>query len=79
MKKASFMLQWQDDDQPNLGEGISRTSSSSAALWSVDVVIGGKTMKTTIRALNKTQAIKFTNNRYPNNTKVIVHGKATIR
>lgn len=81
-KKASFgcVLAWDDDVRPNLGEGISRTTSASAVLWRVDVRIGGlPPMKTTVLANNKTQARKFTENRYPKATTITVIGKANAK
>jgi hypothetical protein len=72
------MLTWDDDPaRPNLGEGISRTSSPAAALWSVDVGFDkGPGMRTTVRAKSKGEAKKFTRNRYPTATIITVNGKA---
>lgn len=73
----NYALQWQDDDRPTLGEGLSRTNDPSAVLWSVDVgYANGPGMRTTVRARNKSEARKFTQNRYPTATTITIHGKA---
>jgi hypothetical protein len=75
--ERSYMLGWSDDTQPNLGEGISRTSKATAPLWRVDVKDKGhQVMRTTIRAANKAEALKFSRNRYPSATNINVIGKA---
>lgn len=76
-KDVLFTLQWNEDDvhRPNLGEGISRTSDRRAVLWDVCVVINGRPMTTTIRAVTKGQALKFSKNRYPNATSITSTGK----
>jgi hypothetical protein len=75
--EPSYVLGWEDESRPNLGEGISRTSKATAPLWRVDVVNkGARAMKTTIRAANKAEALKFSQNRYPSATTITVIGKA---
>jgi hypothetical protein len=75
--ERSYMLGWSDDSRPNLGEGISRTSKTTAPLWRVDVADKGhQVMRTTIRAANKAEALKFSQNRYPSATTITVIGKA---
>jgi hypothetical protein len=81
-KKSNFgcVLAWEDDARPNLGEGVSRTTSASAVLWQVNVIIGGMPpMKTTVLANNKTEARKFSENRYPKATTITVIGKANAK
>lgn len=74
--KESYVLTWQEDVVPRLGDGISRTTHPAAKLWNVDVELGNNNpMRTTVRALNKTEAKKFTANRYPQATSITVHGK----
>lgn len=69
-----------DEPQPRLGEGLSRTSSSTAKLWRVDVQIANsKPMKTTILATSRKQAAVFTKNRYPTATTITVIGKANAK
>lgn len=76
-KDVAFMLQWSEDSQPSLGEGVSRTSDPAARLWSVDVTFpGNRVMRTTILAKNNSQALKFSKNRYPQAINFQVHGKA---
>jgi hypothetical protein len=75
--ERSYMLGWSDDSNPNLGEGISRTNKATAPLWRVDVTDKGhQVMKTTIRAANKAEALKFSQNRYPSATKITFIGRA---
>lgn len=78
MKKENYVLVWQDDpSRPVLGEGVSRTTSPAAVLWSVDVGYAhGPGMKTTVRAKNKTEARMFTQNRYPTATTITVIGRS---
>lgn len=73
----NYMLTWQDETQPVFGEGLSRTSNPAAKLWQVSVrFAAGPPMKTTVLALNKSEALKFSKNRHPNATKITVLGKA---
>lgn len=53
--------------EPNVGEGISRTSDPHARLWPVTVTFttGSRPMSTTIRALSAGQAEEFARNRHP--------------
>lgn len=77
--EGSYLLTWQDDVQPILGEGLSRTSNHNAQLWRVDVETSGALpMKTTVRATSRRQAIQFTKNRYPTATNITVLGKANV-
>ncbi|NBS71565.1 hypothetical protein EBT31_22035 [bacterium] len=69
--KASYLLHWTDDVQPNLGEGISRTSSNRAKLHEL-LVKQGQTppMREWIRAETKKEALRFASNRYPTATSI---------
>ena len=70
-KDCAFVLSWADDNQPNLGDGISRTSDPRSSLWEVHVWFGGgRPMKESIRAINIKQALKFAKNRSPNDTEL---------
>lgn len=74
--KESYLLFWQEDHQPIVGEGLSRTESKAARLWSVDVGFSHQPpMKTTVRASSKREAVKFTKNRHPLATTITVLGK----
>ena len=75
MAEPSYAIPWQEDAAPNLGEGISRTSSVNARLHKVEVLIGNRLMKTTIRAASKAEAMKFTKNRYPSATSIVYTGR----
>ena len=73
---CNFLLTWDEDEHPHLGEGISRTTNAKATLWDVDVVLrGSRPMKTTVRASSAKEAHKFSSNRYPNAVLITVHGK----
>lgn len=75
-KDGSYLLLWQDDDQPVIGEGLSRTNNPAARLWQVDVQFtSGPPMKTTVKAMTKREAIKFTQNRHPTAKHINVLGK----
>lgn len=74
-KDVLFALQWDDEDKPNLGEGISRTTNNRAVLWDVLVVLNGKPMLTTVRATSKAEAIKFSKNRHPKATSITSTGR----
>jgi len=75
--KQSYVLPWDDGDQPVVGDGLSRTSDPRAVLWSVEVSWDhGKPMRSTVRAVSKTQAAAFTKNRHPKATTITVQGKA---
>lgn len=70
-KDCAFVLTWSDDNQPNLGDGVSRTSDPRSSLWEVHVWFGGgRPMKESIRAINNKQALKFAKNRYPSATEI---------
>lgn len=70
-QKASFILQWMDDTPPNLGEGVSRTSSSRAKLHELLIKEGSTPpMREWLRADSKKQALLFARNRYPNATSI---------
>ena len=74
-KAESYVLTWQENEVPTLGEGLSRTTHSAAKLWSVDVELSNsKPMRTTVRAISKSEAKKFTVNRYPAATSITVRG-----
>lgn len=76
-REASYVLGWQEDNPPALGEGLSRTSNPRAVLWRVDVQTGSaRPMITTVRASTKTEALKFSKNRYPTAISIKVLGKA---
>jgi len=65
-KGFSVVFGWEEEDRPNLGEGISRTSKAGSKLWDVVVVLNTSgPMRTTVRAMSKAEAIKFSRNRYP--------------
>lgn len=79
-REHSFVLSWDDEVKPALGEGLSRTSKSNAVLWRVDVVNpGNRPMFTTVRATSKSEALKFSKNRYPTATSITVIGKANAK
>jgi len=70
--------QAKEEALPLLGEGISRTSEHGAKFWSVDVMFpGNRVMRTTILAKNKSQALQFSKNRYPNATHFKSNGRVT--
>lgn len=70
-KDCAFVLTWADEEQPKLGDGISRTSDPRSRLWEINVWFGGnKPMRESIRALSKKQAIQFAKNRYPKATEI---------
>lgn len=70
----NYALTW-DEEKPNLGEGVSRTSKS-APLYEVHVVFpGNKPMKEWLRAANKREAAKFATNRHPRALSVTVIGR----
>lgn len=76
MKDTICAFHWSDDERPVVGVGISRSANPAAPLWDVDVLYGkGPPMTTTIRAMSRAEARKFTKNRHPNAIKIIVHGK----
>lgn len=73
----NYMLTWEEDDRPTLGEGLSRTSSKIAPFYQVDVVFpGSRTMKEWIRAANKREALKLCTNKYPTATDITVIGRS---
>ena len=74
-KEFLLSVQWDDQDPPILGEGISRTSNKRAVLYDVLVVLNGRPMTTTVRATSKAEAIKFSKNRYPRATSITSTGK----
>jgi len=72
----NYMLLWEEDHQPRLGEGISRTSKL-APFYRVDITFPGmRAMKEWIRATNKREALKFCTNRYPTATNINVVGRS---
>lgn len=63
--------------EPNLGEGISRTTKKNSSLWRIEVNFGnGRPMRELIRAVNHNQARFFAKNRYPSATNITLIGKA---
>lgn len=75
-KDCAFKLHWTEDELPNLGDGISRTTDKRSSLWEISVSFGGgKPMKELIRAVNNKQALKFAKNRYPKATNITLIGK----
>lgn len=75
-RDCNYTLHWSEDERPNLGEGLSRTSDPRSALWEISVAFaGGRPMKEYIRAVNNKQAHKFAKNRYPKATSITVIGK----
>jgi hypothetical protein len=77
LKPQNYVLSWQEDDRPVIGDGLSRTSNPRAVLWRVDVETGSaRPMVTTVRANTKSEAFKFSKNRYPTATSIKVLGKA---
>ena len=76
MSMENSAFQWAEEYVPSLGVGLSRTDNRSAPLWSVDEVLGASPkMKTTIKARTKTEALKFTQNRYPHAKSININGK----
>lgn len=74
--KENYVLTWREDGMPTLGEGLSRTTHPAAKLWDVDVQLSnGNPMRTTVRAVSKSEAKKFSANRYPTATLITVHGR----
>jgi hypothetical protein len=73
----NFTLYWGEDNAPNLGEGISRTTKENSSLWRIEVSFGhGRPMRELIRAVNHNQARYFAKNRYPSATNITLIGKA---
>ena len=60
-------LQWEENRDLKLGEGVSRTSAEKAKLFELQVWLPGQgAMRDLIRAESLQQAIEFAGNRYPN-------------
>jgi len=60
-------LQWEENRDLKLGEGVSRTSSEKAKLFELQIWLAGQgAMRDLIRAESLQQAIEFAKNRYPN-------------
>lgn len=60
-------LQWEENRDSKLGEGVSRTSSEKAKLFELQIWLAGQgAMRDLIRAESLQQAIEFAKNRYPN-------------
>jgi hypothetical protein len=60
-------LQWEENRDRMLGEGVSRTSAENAKLFELTIWLGGQgAMRDLIRAESLQQAIEFAKNRYPN-------------
>jgi hypothetical protein len=75
-KAQNYVLTWNEEERPHLGEGISRTSKL-APFYQVTVTFPGmRTMKEWIRATNKREALKFCTNRYPTATDIHVIGRS---
>lgn len=76
LPKDNYLLTWQEEHTPVVGEGLSRTNNPAARLWQVNVQFtAGPPMKTTVKAMTKREAIKFTQNRHPNAKHIDVLGK----
>ena len=73
---GSYMLLWQEDRHPALGEGISRTSKLVPFYEVVVTFPGHRSMKEWIRAASKSEARKFCTNKYPNASDINVIGKS---
>lgn len=59
-------LQWEEDREVQLGEGVSRTSSERAQLYELRIWLPGQgPMRDLVRAESLKQAIEFAQNRYP--------------
>jgi hypothetical protein len=59
-------LQWEEDREVQLGEGVSRTSSERAKLYELRIWLPGQgPMRDLVRAESLKQAIEFAQNRYP--------------
>lgn len=59
-------LQWEEDREVHLGEGVSRTSSERAKLYELRIWLPGQgPMRDLVRAESLKQAIEFAQNRYP--------------
>lgn len=59
-------LQWEEDREVQLGEGVSRTSSEKAKLFELRIWLPGQgPMRDLVRAESLKQAIEFAQNRYP--------------
>ena len=59
-------LQWEEDREVQLGEGVSRTSSEKAKLYELRIWLPGQgPMRDLVRAESLKQAIEFAQNRYP--------------
>jgi hypothetical protein len=59
-------LQWEEDREVQLGEGVSRTSSERAKLYELRIWLPGQgPMRDLVRAESLKQAIVFAQNRYP--------------
>lgn len=72
----NYVLTWQEEHQPVIGDGLSRTSNPRAVLWSVTVDFGhNRPMFSTVRAMSKAEARTFTRHRHPTATTITVHGK----
>ena len=57
-----------NDEPPQMGEGITRTSDPKAKLWPVTITFttGARPLRTTIRAKGPIQAEKFARARHMN-------------
>jgi hypothetical protein len=76
-KPQNYVLTWEEDHRPTLGEGLSRSASKLAPFYKVDITFPGmRTMKEWIRASNKREALKFCTNKYPTATDIIVIGRS---
>lgn len=59
-------LQWDENPEVQLGEGVSRTSSEKAKLFELRIWLPGQgAMRDLVRAESLQQAIEFAQNRYP--------------
>lgn len=76
LKPQNYVLTWNEERQPVIGDGLSRTSNPRAVLWSVTVgFTNNRSMFSTVRAMSKAQAATFTRHRHPTATTITVLGK----
>jgi hypothetical protein len=68
-----YVLLWNEEHGPNLGEGISRSSDPKAQLYEITVEFKGmRPMREWLRATSEAEAAKFAANRYPNHNNITV-------
>ena len=68
-----YVLLWNEEHGPSLGEGISRSSDPKAQLYRATVEFRGmRPMREWLRATSETEAAKFAANRYPSSINITV-------